>query len=184
VLGEEQYGRLRRVGYLDLPSQRYRGRVYRLDSLGRLSYRDAGETTFHATLCVQPEEEVPRDDEIAMRYLLVTADEDRLLEVANPIPIGFGFFLLARAQYQAFRQRYPPWLAALLTTVLMGLLPATLVAEIWIFMEVLPRQRLLGIGLLVLFFIPALIGLALIFTGAAELIRAFTVWRARHRLER
>ena len=32
----------------------------------------------------QPEEAVPRDDQVAMRYLLVTADEDRLLKVANP----------------------------------------------------------------------------------------------------
>jgi hypothetical protein len=180
VLGERQFQRLRKVGYLDLPSQQFPGRLYRLDLVGNLSYRDAGETGFNTTLCVQPIETVPRDDMVAARYLLVTADEDRLLRTANPIT--FGFVSLARALYHDFRQRHPAILAGLLTTVILLFFLLSLAAEIWTVSVLLPNEPIGGVVLAIVLAAPALIGLVLLFAALVEAGRTANTWRARRRL--
>jgi hypothetical protein len=180
VLGENQHLQFRSAGYLDIPSGRFRGRTYRLDSAGNLSYRDAGESTFNTTLCVQPIESVPRDDQIAMRYLLVTADEDRLLEVANPIT--FGFVSLTRALYHDLGQKRPAWAAALLTSGLLGFFLAATAAEGWILLGLLPRQPALAIVLFLVLLLPALVGVVLVLAALVEAFRAVQNWRARRAL--
>jgi len=180
VLGERQFHRLRRVGYLDLPSRRYPGRVYRLDLTGNLAYRDAGENGFNTTLCVQPVEPVPRDDMVAARYLLVTADEDRLLQTANPIT--FGFLSLARALYQDFRQRYGVGQSALMTSAIILFFLLAAAAEAWAMVSLLPAQPLVGVLLMVLLALPGLVGVVLVLAGVVEAIRAANTWRARRRL--
>jgi hypothetical protein len=184
VLGEQQFRRLRSVGYLDLPSRRYRGRVYRLDNLGHLAYRDAGESGFHTTLCVQPQEAIPPDDEIVVRYLLITADEDRLLEVANPI--RFGLVPLARAIQQDFRERYPSWLSVLLTassmTAVLAALLACLGGEIWAIRSLLAGYSLALAAWAAVLLIPAFAGVVLVAAGIAECWRSIHTWYARCRL--
>jgi hypothetical protein len=182
VLGAEQYERLRGAGYLDLPSRRRRGRVYRLDSLGNLSYRDPGETGFSTTLCVQPEEAVPRDDQVAMRYLLVTADEDRLLRVANPN--AFRFVPLARALHHDFRQRYSVLVSALLTLAVIAFFLLSTVAAGWALSRIFAGQGLFAVLLFLLFLIPGFLGLVLLAAGVVELHRTWVTWRARRRLSR
>lgn len=180
VLGPCRFRHLRTIGYLDLPSRRIPGRTYRLDSLGNLSFREAGESAFNTTLCVQPEEPIPRDDQIAMRYLLVTADEERLLEVANPIT--FGFVSLIRALYHSFRSQSSVAASALLTLTVVVFLLGSLAAEFWIFFHIMRGHILWGVlGFLVLL-VPALVGLLLIVAGGVEIIRAIQTWRARTRL--
>lgn len=181
VLGEGQFHRLRRVGYLDLPSRKFRGRLYRLDTLGNLSYRDAGETSFNTTLCIQPMEAVPRDDMVAARYLLVTADEERLLAIANPIT--FGFFSLARALYQDFRQKHAPVASGLMTSAILIFFLASLAAEIWAVACLLPAAPVLGIMALLVLLLPALVGLVLIAAAVVEAGRVMSTRRARRRLE-
>jgi hypothetical protein len=181
VLGEGQFHRLRRIGYLDLPSRKFRGRVYRLDLMGHLSYRDAGEGSFNTTLCIQPIESVPRDDMVAARYLLVTADEGRLLTIANPIT--FGLFSLARALYQDFRQKHAPFSSALMTGAILLFFLGALAAEVWTVVSLLPLQPVLGIVALLALLLPALVGLVLVAAGIVELGRVTATRRARKRLE-
>lgn len=180
VLGEGQYRQLRTLGFLDLPSQQVRGRTYRLDRLGNLSYREAGESGFHTSLCVQPQETLPRDDQVALRYLLVTADEERLLATANPIT--FGLYSLVRALHHDFARGHPAWVAGLLTSGLLLLFIGALAVEGWALVALADHQPLLAAGVLLGFLAPALIGLALLAAGAADVIRVVLTWRARRRL--
>jgi hypothetical protein len=177
VLGEQQHQQLRGIGYLDLPSRKVPGRMYRLDSLGNLSYRDPGEATFNTTLCVQPREFVPRDDQVAMRYLLVTADEERLLEVANPIT--FGLLSLVRALYHDFSERNPAWLAALITASLVLVFVGAVAGEAWTLLFVLKANLLLAIVLFLVLCVPALVGVILLAAGAADVVRYLRARRAR-----
>lgn len=181
VLGESQFRQLRSVGYLDIPSRRARGRVYRLDTLGNLSYRDPGEKGFNTTLCVQANEAVPQDDLVVMRYLLATADEERLLETANPIT--FGFLSLARALHHDFAASHPQWLALLMTTVSISLLLGAFVAEAWVLFWLIRNEPLLGVVLLVVLMVPAAIGGILALAAVAEAGRSVTTWVARRRLK-
>lgn len=181
VLGEGQFHRLRRVGYLDLPSRRFKGRLYRLDTMGNLSYRDAGETGFNTTLCIQPIEAVPRDDMVAARYLLVTADEERLLSTANAIT--FGLLSLARALYQDFRQKHSTLTSGLMTTSILLFFLGALAAEVWAVVSLLPAQPVLGIMALLALLLPALVGLVLVAAGIVEVGRGASTRRARRRLE-
>jgi len=177
VLGDAQYQRLRGAGYLDLPSSRRPGRVYRLDSLGNLSYCDPGESGFNTTLCVQPEETIPRDDQVAMRYLLVTADEERLLKTANPI--AFGFVSLARALYHDFAQRYPRSLSAVMATTVITFFLLSAMVDGWALAHAIFHRSLAAGALFLLFVVPALVGLVLAAAGVTELARALRTWRAR-----
>jgi len=180
VLGDQQYEQLRTVGYIDLPSGRCRGRVYRLDNLGNLSYRDPGERTFSSALCVQPAEAVPRDDQIVMRYLLVTADEERLLKVANPIT--FGFISLTRALQHDFSQRYAAGPSWALTLFVIAFFLGSVGVEVWAATRLLPQHAGWAVLVLILFIVPALVGLALIIAAFAEAGRTLRTWRARRRV--
>jgi hypothetical protein len=180
VLGDQRYHQLRSVGYLDIPSRQRQGRVYRLDSLGNLSYRDPGETGFNTSMCVQPEEAVPRDDQIAMRYLLVTADEARLLKVANPIT--FGFVSLVRALHHDFAHRHPAWAAAFLSAVVVLFFLGSLALEGWLLLHLLGQNPSLAVFLAVLFALPAFIGGVLVAAGTADITRFVQTWRARRAL--
>src|SRR5207237_9102867 len=118
-------------------------------------------------LCVQPEEAVPRDDQVAMRYLLVTADEERLLKVANPI--AFGFLPLVRMTHHDLSQRYAAPAAALLTLVMVGFCPACLAGEIWALFQLDSGGDLILAAALLLA-VPAIIWLVLlVLAGVAPL---------------
>ncbi|MFN3651511.1 MAG: hypothetical protein ACK47B_18200 [Armatimonadota bacterium] len=181
VLGTAAYQRLKEVGYLDLPSGKRPGRIYRLDSLGNLSYRDPGDTAFHTSLCVQPTEAVPRDDQVVMRYLLVTADEERLLRTANPI--SFTFTSLARALQHDFSQRFAPATAWALTMLAIVVSIASLIGEAAVLYHSMSLHPGATLALFLVLFLPALIGIVLAAAAVAEVWRAISVWKARLRLE-
>lgn len=180
VMGDEQFRRFRAEGYLDLPSRLRPGRTYRLDTAGNLSYRDPGEPGFMTSLCVQPVQPVPRDDQVAMRYLLVTSDEKELLNVANPI--AFGFISLVRAIYHDCRQNEPGWKAALYTFSLVGLFLGALAWEIYALVFLLGRLPVVAILSGIILALPALVGLVLVGAALVELVTFLVSMPLRLRL--
>lgn len=176
VLGEAHYRSLHACGYLDLPSRLHRGRVYRLDVCGNLAYRDPGEIGFGTNLCIQPTEPVPRGDLVAARYLLVTADEERLLLTANPLRFGLTSF------YQALRNdlrlRLPPLAASAAAVGTLLFLIAAFFLACW------TAARMAGgeFGWIAVVFAlslaPATLGAILFFAGVADVVRSLRIWRA------
>jgi hypothetical protein len=85
VLTREQYRQLTRNGYLDIPSTRDPGCVYRVpQSQGLVGVIEQGRRKM--SLCLQPLEWVPDADMVVMHKLMIEADEETYLQTANKIP--------------------------------------------------------------------------------------------------
>ncbi len=89
TLGEETWRRLQRQGYLDLPSQRIPGMVYRL-RVGRrievLCPPGVVSPWPWDFLCINPTYPLPEEEFFAQLYLYVRDREDIVLKVAAPQP--------------------------------------------------------------------------------------------------
>ena len=71
-----------RNGYLDIPSSRYPGRIYRVPRTpGLVGVIEQGRRK--ASLCLQPLEAVPDADIVVMHKLMIEADEESYLQTAN-----------------------------------------------------------------------------------------------------
>jgi hypothetical protein len=82
VLTCEQYVQLMRNGYLDIPSPRDPGRIYRVPRApGLVGVIEQGRRK--ANLCLQPLEAVPDADIVVMHKLMIEADEESYLQTAN-----------------------------------------------------------------------------------------------------
>ena len=90
VLTREQYRHLMRRGYLDIPSPRDPGCIYRVPrSQGLVGVIEHGRRK--ASLCLQPLEWVPDADIVVMHKLMIEADEETYLQTANKLtPIWSG----------------------------------------------------------------------------------------------
>ncbi len=89
TLGEALWARLRRDGYLDLPSRRYPGVTYRLRVGQRIEVRCAQGTRSpwrYPYLCINPTYPLPEAEFFAHLYLYVRDHEDEVLRVAAPQP--------------------------------------------------------------------------------------------------
>ena len=85
VLTGEQYRQLTRKGYLDIPSPRDPGCVYRVPrAQGLVGVIEQGRRKM--SLCLQPLEWVPDADMVVMHKLMIEADEETYLQTANKIP--------------------------------------------------------------------------------------------------
>ena len=85
VLSSEQYDQLRRKGYLDIPSPRDPGRIYRVpQAQGLVGVIEQGRRKM--SLCLQPLEWVPDADIVVMHKLMIEAEEEIYLQTANIIP--------------------------------------------------------------------------------------------------
>jgi hypothetical protein len=85
VLTSEQYRELTRNGYLDIPSPRDPGCVYRVPRVqGLVGVIEQGKRKM--SLCLQPLEWVPDADMVIMHKLMIEADEETYLQTANKIP--------------------------------------------------------------------------------------------------
>ncbi len=85
VLTREQYRQLIRNGYLDIPSPRDPGCIYRVPrAQGLVGVIEQGRRKMN--LCLQPLEWVPDADMVVMHKLMIEADEETYLQTANKIP--------------------------------------------------------------------------------------------------
>jgi hypothetical protein len=89
TLGDDLWARVRRVGYVDLPSQRYPGVTYRLRVGRRIEVRCAPGVQppwRQPFLCINPTYPLPEAEFFAHLYLYARDSEDELIRVAAPQP--------------------------------------------------------------------------------------------------
>lgn len=96
LLGAEEYERVARRGYLEVPSPSIPDRLYRVPYFqGMVDVIEGGVATMR--LCVVPARWVPDADVVIMHKLLIEGDEARYLRVANRFPAGSARLIV------------PPW---------------------------------------------------------------------------
>src|SRR6266516_305277 len=84
VLTCGQYRQLMRHGYLDIPSPRDQGCIYRVtQAQGLVGVIEQGRRKM--SLCLQPLEWVPDADIVVMHKLMIEADEETYLQTANKL---------------------------------------------------------------------------------------------------
>jgi hypothetical protein len=89
TLGDDLWARVRRVGYVDLPSSRFPGVTYRLRIGRRIEVRcDPGVQPpwRQPFLCINPTYPLPEAEFFAHLYLYARDNEDELIRVAAPQP--------------------------------------------------------------------------------------------------
>ena len=89
TLGEELWTRLRRTGYLELPSRRHPGVTYRLRVGKRIEVRcepGVRPPWPYPFLCINPTYPLPEAEFFAHLYLYVRDHEDEVIRVAAPQP--------------------------------------------------------------------------------------------------
>jgi hypothetical protein len=89
TLGDPLWAKLRRDGYLDLPSKRYPGVTYRLRVGQRIEVRTPSGIRppwRHPYLCINPTYPLPELEFFAHLYLYVRDFEDEVIRVAAPQP--------------------------------------------------------------------------------------------------
>jgi hypothetical protein len=91
VLGAEQYADYQRQGYLEVPSPSIGNRVYRIPcARGQVEVYEDGQQVMK--LCAVPTRPLPDGDVVLMHKLMIEANEDYYLKVANrfgPVPYSF-----------------------------------------------------------------------------------------------
>ncbi len=162
TLGPHQFRMLDERGYLEIWSRKRRGRIYRLEATGAISFREPWQTAFWTGLCIQPVESVPLADQIAMWYLLITADEDRLLKQANHYSV-YGS-VLCGAFYQVLGEKMPAIIAGLMTVIVFCLSIGSLAGEAWLIWRAFGGVIWQGVVLFFLLLIPAMCGAVLVVT--------------------
>ena len=87
ILGDDEYERLVKRGYLEVASPSIKGRVYRIPYFqGMVEVLEGGVSTMR--LCVVPLRWVPDPDVVLIHKLMIEGDEARYLRVANRFPAG------------------------------------------------------------------------------------------------
>ena len=83
-IGLEAFGKLHQVGYIEVDSQKYAGRKYRVPSQERNLIEVVDEQgKVIDKLCVHPIEQFPAADEVLARIILLQFAEEHILKVAN-----------------------------------------------------------------------------------------------------
>ena len=96
LLGDEEFERVARRGYLDVASPSIPDRLYRVPtSQGMVDVIEGGIATMR--LCVVPARWIPDADVVILHKLLIEGDEARYLRVANRFPAGSSRLIV------------PPW---------------------------------------------------------------------------
>lgn len=91
LLTPEEYGSLRQRGYLEVPSPSRPQRTYRIPRhQGQVKVIEHGTPVM--ALCVQPVDPIPEGDIVLMHKLMIEANEDEYLRIANRFePTFYGF---------------------------------------------------------------------------------------------
>lgn len=85
LLTPREYRALRERGYLEVPSSVVAGRVYRIPRhRGLVSQIEQERVT--TQLCIVPDRWLPDADIVLMHKLMIEADEEHYLQVANSVP--------------------------------------------------------------------------------------------------
>ena len=85
LLSSEEYERLHRLGYLDVPSPTYPHRVYRVPSgSGTVAVLEGGRCV--ARLCVFSAEPIPEREGVLVHKLMIEGNEQDYLRAANHLP--------------------------------------------------------------------------------------------------
>lgn len=93
LLGDDEFERLTRRGYLDVPSPLHPGRIYRIPYFqGMVNVIEGGISTMR--LCVVPTRWVPDPDVVIIHKLLIEGDEARYLRLANRFPAAASHLLV------------------------------------------------------------------------------------------
>jgi hypothetical protein len=91
VIGLDAYQDLLRKGYLEVASPSISNRIYRIPSVrGQVEVFEDGQLVMK--LCVVPTKALPDGDVVLMHKLMIEANEDHYLKVANrfgPVPYSF-----------------------------------------------------------------------------------------------
>jgi len=91
VVGPDCFGELMRLGYLEVASPSIANRVYRVPSTrGQVEVYEDGQLVMK--LCVVPTKSLPDGDVVLMHKLMIEANEDYYLKIANrfgPVPYSF-----------------------------------------------------------------------------------------------
>jgi hypothetical protein len=89
TLGDDVWTRVKRRGYVELPSRRYPGVTYRLRVGRRIEVRckpGVDPPWRHPFLCINPTYPLPEAEFFAHLYLYVRDHEDEVIRVAAPQP--------------------------------------------------------------------------------------------------
>jgi len=89
TLGAEAWNRVRRAGYIDVPSRRFPGLSYRLRVGRRIEVRclpGVDSPWPFPYLCINPVYPLPEEEFFAHLYLYVRDNEDEIIRVAAPQP--------------------------------------------------------------------------------------------------
>ncbi|MFN8526288.1 MAG: hypothetical protein U0821_24580 [Chloroflexota bacterium] len=94
LLKPDEYRDLNRRGYLEVPSPSRPRRVYRVPRhQGQVKVYEGGVPVM--ALCLQPVEPVPDGDAVIIHKLMIEANEDEYLRIANRFePTLYGFIPL------------------------------------------------------------------------------------------
>jgi hypothetical protein len=82
ILGPDAYRQVVRKGFLDVPSPSRSGRIYRVPR-SRDQVRVYEDGRLVERLCIQSIEPMPYGDIIVMHKLMIEADEEEYLRIAN-----------------------------------------------------------------------------------------------------
>lgn len=87
LVGDDEFERVIKRGYLDVPSGLFPGRIYRVPYFqGMINVIEGGIATMQ--LCLVPTRWVPDPDVVIIHKLLIEGDEERYLRLANRFPSG------------------------------------------------------------------------------------------------
>ena len=94
VLSEDDYRQLNRRGYLEVTSRTRPRRVYRIPRhQGQVKVYEGGVPIM--ALCVQPVDPLPDGDVVMMHKLMIEANEEEYLRIANRFePTLYGFIAI------------------------------------------------------------------------------------------
>ncbi len=92
MLGPEQTRSLDTRGYLEVVSPSRSNRIYRVPrGRGMVSVYEDGRAVM--SLCVQPVEWIPGADVVLMHKLMIEANEEDYLKIANQFEPGYPYYL-------------------------------------------------------------------------------------------
>ncbi len=85
LLTEEDYEKLKRNGYLDVPSPNYPQRVYRIPAgVGTVAVIEGGQCI--ARLCAYSTQPIPERESVLVHKLMIEGNEYDYLRTANHLP--------------------------------------------------------------------------------------------------